>query len=232
MGKCKLGGIISTHTPLAGRDKPLFFVKNGFWHISTHTPLAGRDQPVQLRLHIVRISTHTPLAGRDTANLQALGLEQDFYSHAPRGFLLTRPSRGATGLMAQKDVTYHFYSHAPRGARLRSAACRGIIEDFYSHAPRGARQILAFSSLLSISFLLTRPSRGATRDDGYAGYIHYISTHTPLAGRDENAASKVSGTIDFYSHAPRGARPKSWQQLPASQNFYSHAPRGARQEKS
>ena len=202
MGKCKLGGIISTHTPLAGRDKPLFFVKNGFWHISTHTPLAGRDQPVQLRLHIVRISTHTPLAGRDTANLQALGLEQDFYSHAPRG------------------------------ARLRSAACRGIIEDFYSHAPRGARQILAFSSLLSISFLLTRPSRGATRDDGYAGYIHYISTHTPLAGRDENAASKVSGTIDFYSHAPRGARPKSWQQLPASQNFYSHAPRGARQEKS
>ena len=155
MGKCKLGGIISTHTPLAGRDKPLFFVKNGFWHISTHTPLAGRDQPVQLRLHIVRISTHTPLAGRDTANLQALGLEQDFYSHAPRGarhdidvdvwrqisFLLTRPSRGATAFCC-------------------------LSRDYRR-------------------FLLTRPSRGATNFGLFFATVDFISTHTPLAGRDQ-----------------------------------------------
>ena len=154
-----------------------------FFAISTHTPLAGRDQPVQLRLHIVRISTHTPLAGRDTANLQALGLEQDFYSHAPRG--------ARHNLHTDMWNNDDFYSHAPRGARLRSAACRGIIEDFYSHAPRGARQILAFSSLLSISFLLTRPSRGATTQLRLQSTAAQISTHTPHAGRDGRASTKT-----------------------------------------
>ena len=33
---------ISTHTPLAGRDKWRRY-KNGMINISTHTPLAGRD---------------------------------------------------------------------------------------------------------------------------------------------------------------------------------------------
>ena len=32
-----------------------------------------------------------------------------------------------------------------------------------------------------------------------------ISTHTPLAGRDRKKEPIVSGRIDFYSHAPRGA---------------------------
>ena len=63
------------------------------------------------------ISTHTPLAGRDAADREALGVRENFYSHAPRGarldatmqsyfgmlFLLTRPSRGATALEAGKE---------------------------------------------------------------------------------------------------------------------------------
>ena len=33
--------------------------------ISTHTPLAGRDLTFFFSLPVIHISTHTPLAGRD-----------------------------------------------------------------------------------------------------------------------------------------------------------------------
>ena len=33
--------------------------------ISTHTPLAGRDDDLEKRIADMPISTHTPLAGRD-----------------------------------------------------------------------------------------------------------------------------------------------------------------------
>ena len=35
-----------------------------------------------------------------------------------------------------------------------------------------------------------------------------ISTHTPLAGRDGCIGVRNSPDKDFYSHAPRGARPR------------------------
>ena len=38
-----LSGGISTHTPLAGRDRCVYRL-NGIPEISTHTPLAGRDR--------------------------------------------------------------------------------------------------------------------------------------------------------------------------------------------
>ena len=79
--------LISTHTPLAGRDSVLQ-VWISELAISTHTPLAGRDPVLFLVFRQVskflltrpsrdvtfqpticftslRISTHTPLAGRD-----------------------------------------------------------------------------------------------------------------------------------------------------------------------
>ena len=57
--------IISTHTPLAGRDKIEWFDLAGA-KISTHTPLAGRDPPsIPINGLLICISTHTPLAGRD-----------------------------------------------------------------------------------------------------------------------------------------------------------------------
>ena len=111
---------------------------------------------------------------------------------------------------------------------------------FYSHAPRGARPVSC------------SPYKSARR----------ISTHTPLAGRDCSgnaiiAVSLIGKSIkrsarrNFYSHAPRGARPAAAIR-PAKDllflltrpsrgataqrcadavlhdDFYSHAPRGAR----
>ncbi len=79
--------IISTHTPLAGRDWGNSFMMTryanfyshapcGTWppfvssymsgaKISTHTPLAGRDEKMDIEPNEETISTHTPLAGRD-----------------------------------------------------------------------------------------------------------------------------------------------------------------------
>ena len=102
--------MISTHTPLAGRDgidvRLLQWLLDFYSHaprgarleflqfvlsicdISTHTPLAGRDDLRNIRLRYFRISTHTPLAGRDTPNAVIPAVMGRF--------LLTRPSRGAT----------------------------------------------------------------------------------------------------------------------------------------
>ena len=91
---------ISTHTPLAGRDRCLSNLGTEI-PISTHTPLAGRDtlrlekSAQRSRFLLTRpsrgkISTHTPLAGRDLEQAKAQAEQYNFYSHAPRG---ARPSR-------------------------------------------------------------------------------------------------------------------------------------------
>ena len=56
-------------------------------------------------------------------------------------------------------------------------------------------------------FLLTRPSRGATEVSGTLETERTISTHTPLAGRDVLLVTESEKQLNFYSHAPRGARP-------------------------
>ena len=53
--------------------------------ISTHTPLAGRDKVYWEMFEQDRISTHTPLAGRDGWKTESMLGGIDFYSHAPRG---------------------------------------------------------------------------------------------------------------------------------------------------
>ena len=53
--------------------------------ISTHTPLAGRDSVIWIVRMYHIISTHTPLAGRDTAEDILKSSPNNFYSHAPCG---------------------------------------------------------------------------------------------------------------------------------------------------
>ena len=55
-----------------------------------------------------------------------------------------------------------------------------------------------------------------------------ISTHTPLAGRDITYLRLTICSMNFYSHAPRGARRKQRGEVSDTDDFYSHAPRGAR----
>ena len=98
--------MISTHTPLAGRDWAVTQLPHwiGFlltrplrdvtctgtqggpdFSISTHTPLAGRDFTFPGLPPGDCISTHTPLAGRDDNTKTKSEELKDFYSHAPCG---------------------------------------------------------------------------------------------------------------------------------------------------
>ena len=173
-------------------------------------------------------------------------------------FLLTRPSRGATTRSRHKEsVLPYFYSHAPRGARPRLTGLGDGLRFISTHTPLAGRDDRG-SECLSCHwrFLLTRPSRGATRN-AIPSSIRpiFISTHTPLAGRDlQRIGALRNGFSNFYSHAPRGARlrcrlasrlrcvgflltrPSRGATLTtvgaeklAETHFYSHAPRGARQ---
>ena len=123
--------------------------------ISTHTPLAGRDYPHNPPSTQHSISTHTPLAGRDRCTPSRAPLLVVISTHTP---------------LAGRD--------APVISVFLS------IVNFYSHAPRGARPIRFYNLMLTLLFLLTRPSRGATADGQEHSFGGYISTHTPLAGRD------------------------------------------------
>ena len=211
--------------------------------ISTHTPLAGRDFELQDLKRTLGISTHTPLAGRDVQKTWKAKRDIAFLLTRPsRGatmttrcaccasrFLLTRPSRGATKADGIVGVnTWNFYSHAPRGARRRFAKEKHAPTEFLltrpsrgatitasplndgvvisTHTPLAGRDIIPCACAFAMQFLLTRPSRGATVMMNGGSEAIEISTHTPLAGRDQGVEEGSLQISHFYSHAPRGAR--------------------------
>ena len=191
--------------------------------ISTHTPLAGRDM---LRRHLrpfyMSFLLTRPSRGATTFGLPMAYRASYFYSHAPRGarlvdssppaylpgFLLTRPSRGATRRNDQPaKVAVYFYSHAPRGARLFGQEVYCLGAEISTHTPLAGRDRNSWVECCwCCKFLLTRPSRGATHVLVKTVKLNTISTHTPLAGRDPLTVYVAVAADNFYSHAPRGAR--------------------------
>ena len=166
------------------------------------------------------ISTHTPLTGRDGVNFNT-SLSLAISTHTP---------------LAGRDFAH-------------SAQVKALV-NFYSHAPRGARPLLLKFCDHRIIFLLTRPSRGATisiysllpnvhisthtplagRDDNCIMLINFllISTHTPLAGRDPLRFSAPLTYLHFYSHAPRGARPDRKSRRKRHRRISTHTPLAGR----
>ena len=55
---------------LAGRDVVARSLARALFRISTHAPLAGRDKRITEPIHNSSISTHAPLAGRDFVEMQ------------------------------------------------------------------------------------------------------------------------------------------------------------------
>ena len=144
-----------------------------------------------------------------------------------------------------------FYSHAPRGARqnqLIDLAIRRIsthtplagrdlifmIAEHYqvisTHTPLAGRDMAPPTpiEIPVVTFLLTRPSRGATiyictanRTAGISTHtplagrdnpqislqpLNYISTHTPLAGRDLQALFANGCKVKISTHTPLAGR--------------------------
>ena len=168
--------IHSTHTPLARRDEitiTMKFVQNDFY---SHASCEARHICLVSSDNDNPISTHTPHAGRDQHFMLLHTRSIHFYSHAPCG---ARPLRRKNSWTVS-----NFYSHAPCGARQNFSLRHRHFSHFYSHAPCEARR----HSLTACSdrgiFLLTLPMRGATGTVVIHTLVIRISTHTPLARRD------------------------------------------------
>ena len=98
-----------------------------------------------------------------------------------------------------------------------------------THTPLAGRDWRVRSDRIRMDkFLLTRPSRGATRQRMAGLYRSKISTHTPLAGRDCRVCV-CSVICAISTHTPLAGRDGSFAaDRRHLQDFYSHAPRGAR----
>ena len=146
-------------------------------YISTHAPLAGRDDLVPPFICEGGISTHAPLAGRDG------------YNPRPR-----------------QDGRPYFNPRAPCGARHGSTIKRGDGMRFQPTRPLRGATISSHHLSAREVFQPTRPLRGATLEALKDRAVLDISTHAPLAGRDNSACWLVSKSRDFNPRAPCGAR--------------------------
>ena len=137
----------------------------------------GARRDFQLFMKRLRkISTHAPLAGRD---------EQ-------RGI---QPKAGEIS------------THAPLAGRdSRIYAPSQCVRYFNPRAPCGARRLLGWVSSWTSTFRSTRPLRGATIAPVATSESIEISTHAPLAGRDDIKVSGAAGKGYFNPRAPCGAR--------------------------
>ena len=169
--------VISTHAPLAGRDRkshstsyvpPVFQPTRPLrgatdWSYlviclySDFNPRApcGARPPSVTGVHNYFISTHAPLAGRDSPYSVSLLYRYDFNPRAPCGARRAPPR----GILAVENIS----THAPLAGRdVSIISPYKTLKNFNPRAPCGAR-----------------PSQRPRRTKPTS-----ISTHAPLAGRD------------------------------------------------
>ena len=130
-------------------------------------------------------------------------------------FQPTRPLRGATDYKRLScGRTGNFNPRAPCGARRRATASHTSSPNFNPRAPCGARRCVPHPfrhtrcnfnprapcgarprtlarAGANASFQPTRPLRGATRRVYMAEVVEAISTHAPLAGRDDSSSQQA-----------------------------------------
>ena len=171
---------------------------------------------------IAMISTHAPLAGRDNV-LELVGALCGYFN--PRAPCGARPQRSN-----MPNEALQISTHAPLAGRdrkrrrdnfpdtkfqptrpLRGATILLLVDgmharDFNPRAPCGARQPTTRSSLFAV----------------------YISTHAPLAGRDEAQIRASTKYNHFNPRAPCGARRSCRKIRLRGHSISTHAPLAGR----
>ena len=189
--------------------------------ISTHAPLAGRDRySVSTASEPSLFQPTRPLRGATSWDARRPARSCYFNPRAPCG---ARPD--AARLLA---VPWYFNPRAPCGARLRrSVGLQWCIQFQPTRPLRGATTttsqaatwilfqptrplrgatLFIFGQLNNKLFQPTRPLRGATSAQRDAKRDLRISTHAPLAGRDQVTVVTKTRTTNFNPRAPCGAR--------------------------
>ena len=165
-------------------------------------PCGARPLGPKEKALIILISTHAPLAGRDSR-------------------------------FSERTIQHYISTHAPLAGRDAGTAqeCRELAVFQPTRPLRGATGTIFYIFPQVSGFQPTRPLRGAT-----AGLMHRlsafdISTHAPLAGRDDIYGTCHGRSRNFNPRAPCGARRLECSTPISSINFNPRAPCGARPAK-
>ena len=146
--------------------------------ISTHTPLARRDKSGVMPLFFRRISTHTPLARRDKSKQRSQKYCSNFYSHAScearqisdavyagKSVISTHTPLARRDPLSDRGAVHYsnFYSHASCEARPYAEIWNEWFRDISTHTPLARRDRRTYGNDQGCArFLLTRLLRGAT----------------------------------------------------------------------
>ena len=121
---------------------------------------------------------------------------------------------------------------APRGARPFRISSWSVLTTFQSTRPSRGETGQTALAAVDTAFQSTRPSRGETIVCPTKSDILKISSHSPLAGRDNGGGWMLAGGRHFNPLAPRGARPGGLPHDACGRgDFNPLAPRGARLQK-
>ena len=91
-----------------------------------------------------------------------------------------------------------------RGVTWQTCAVRVLLRFLLTRLSRGVTGCRALR-WTDWTFLLTRLSRGVTSENGNGYHYNAISTHTPLARRDETLCN-ANATQDISTHTPLARR--------------------------
>ena len=147
---------ISTHAPLAGRDRLAVLYAIRDQHFNPRAPCGARPPVQNAAWPKAEFQPTRPLRGATNTPWSNVFRET---------FQPTRPLRGATVGGAFKQPAILISTHAPLAGR-----------DVFADELQMKLQI----------FQPTRPLRGATNNRQMIFALHFISTHAPLAGRDQH----------------------------------------------
>ena len=147
-----------------------------------------------------------------------------------RGFQPTRPLRGATRNYVAPRLTEIFQPTRPlRGATDGASSPMTRTTKFQPTRPLRGATLRGPHDGPGPVFQPTRPLRGATAAGDRDQAHDAISTHAPLAGRDQRTTPQRNECINnFNPRAPCGARRHSATPSPSTANFNPRAPCGAR----
>jgi len=190
--------------------------------ISTHTPLVGRDRGARCAYYVRmrNFNSHAPCGARhiEAQNGEAIC---DFNSHAPCGARL----KFMRGMVLRVAIS----THTPlvgRDALRAFSLCKTHIS---THTPLVGRDLFdRFRKSVCGSISTHTPLVGRDQFLCILYIASAISTHTPLVGRDCRCGCADCSGEDFNSHAPCGARRHRTGRLHVPAHFNSHAPCGAR----
>ena len=104
-------------------------------------------------------------------------------------------------------LMYYFNPRAPCGARRQRGQLDYHGRGFQPTRPLRGATIKEIGDRAAKAFQPTRPLRGATGGCQPGKNHSTISTHAPLAGRDEHRVDYLVRQLNFNPRAPCGARP-------------------------